>query len=226
MGRRVSLTDVRAGYGRLEVLHGISATLPPATLTAILGPNGAGKTTLLRVLAGLLAPTHGEVRWDGTPMTGLTPFDRARTGLTYIPHVGGVFDNLTVAENLTLFATRAPTEEILELFPGLNGKLDRPAGSLSGGEHQMLALCRAFVRRSEVLLIDEAGAGLAGEITARVYEALAALAGDGTTVVIVDQYPDEALHHASVVYGMRRGSIVFAGEPGELTRGNTGAAEP
>jgi branched-chain amino acid transport system ATP-binding protein len=187
--------------------------------TAVIGPNGAGKTTLQRVLAGTLRPAGGGIRWDGEQGAGRSPLDLARHGITYIPHVGGVFDGLTVAENLDLFARGGPVTAAHEMFPVLAGRSRQRAGTLSGGEHQMLALSRAFVRPPEVLLVDEAGAGLSGEVTARVYDALARLAATGTTVVAVDQYAEEALRHARIVYGMRRGSVVFAGEPAELSGG-------
>lgn len=215
-GPRITVDDVRAGYGRLEVLHGVRAVFPGGVFSTVIGPNGAGKTTLLRVLAGLLRPAGGAIRWDGEPAAGRSPLDLARQGIIYIPHVGGVFDQLTVAENLELFAAGGPVTAAHEMFPVLARRSRQRAGTLSGGEHQMLALSRAFVRPAEALLVDEAGAGLAGEVTARVYDALAGLATAGTTVVAVDQYAEEALRHARIVYGMRRGSVAFAGEPPEL----------
>jgi branched-chain amino acid transport system ATP-binding protein len=219
MGSRITVNDVRAGYGRLEVLHGVRTVFPPGVFTAVIGPNGAGKTTLLRVLAGLLRPAAGEIRWDGEPGPGGSPLDRARRGITYIPHVGGVFDGLTVAENLELFAGGGPVTAAHEMFPVLARRSRQRAGTLSGGEHQMLALSRAFVRPARVLLVDEAGAGLSAEVAGRVYDALARMAAAGTTVVAVDQYAEEALRHARIVYAMRRGSVAFAGEPSELGDG-------
>jgi branched-chain amino acid transport system ATP-binding protein len=217
VGVRLAAERVRAGYGRLEVLHGVGAVFPSGTVTAVLGPNGAGKTTLLRVLAGLLRPSGGRVSWDGVPVLGRSPLDLSRRGMTYVPDEGKVFERLTVAENLRLFARGAPVDPALDLFPVLARRSGQAAGTLSGGERQMLALARAFVRPPEILLADEVGAGLAPAVTARVYAALGSLARNGCTVVVVDQFAGEALGHASIVYAMRRGAVVFAGEPAELT---------
>jgi branched-chain amino acid transport system ATP-binding protein len=217
VGARIELTGIRAMEGGLETLHGVDVVLPAGTLTALLGSNDSGTSTLLRVVAGLVTPVEGTVLWNGEEATRLAPLARVRRGMIYLPNVGGVFEALTVSENLALFARGRPVEEAFEAFPELTRLLARNAGTLSGGERQMLTLSRAFVRPAEIVLADEVSAGLAAAVTTRVYDAFARLTAAGTTVVALDQFADDALRHAGLAYAMRRGAIAFAGEPAELT---------
>lgn len=217
MSVQIEVRDVRAGYGTLEVLHGVSAWLPAGAVVALLGPNGAGKTTLLRVLAGALPVTAGEVRWNGAPINGLSTYQRARRGLLLVPEGRGVFPGLSVRENLAVFAAAgADLSPALEAFPVLGSRLDQRAGSLSGGEQQMLALSRALVRDPRVLLLDEISLGLAPRVTAELFEAIAALRTPERTIVVVEQYVRAALALADLAYVLNRGSVVFAGDPEEV----------
>jgi branched-chain amino acid transport system ATP-binding protein len=217
----LSLRGVRAGYGALEVLHGIDLDVPSGALTAVLGPNGAGKTTLLSVLAGLLPVTSGTIRWRGRQLQRLPADLRSRSGLVLVPERRGIFGSLSVGDNLEVFAGRgADFTAAFEAFPVLEQRLAQPAGSLSGGEQQMLAMSRPLLSQPKVLLVDEISFGLAPRVTHQLFEVVAELARTGTTVVLVDQYLAEVLKLADVVYVLGRGEIAFAGEPAEL-RGQT-----
>lgn len=219
MTAELVLTDVRAGYGGVEVLHGVSLVVPALGVTALLGRNGAGKTTLLGTLAGLVPVRSGRVTWGGRDLQGWGVRDRAQAGMLLVPERQGVFPDLTVRENLELFA-RGPAEqerrdEALVAFPVLADRLEQRAGSMSGGEQQVLALTRALVQRPRLLLVDELSSGLAPRIAAQLFEVVAELART-CTVVLVEQYEDDALRLADVVYVLDRGEVSFAGEPGEL----------
>jgi branched-chain amino acid transport system ATP-binding protein len=217
----LSLRGVRAGYGAVEVLHGIDLDVPSGALTAVLGPNGAGKTTLLSVLAGLLPVTSGTIRWRGRQLQRVPADLRSRSGLVLVPERRGIFGSLSVGDNLEVFAGRgADLTPAFEAFPVLEQRLTQPAGSLSGGEQQMLAMSRPLLSQPKVLLVDEISFGLAPRVTHQLFEVVAELARTGTTVVLVDQYLTEVLKLADVVYVLGRGEVAFAGEPAEL-RGRT-----
>ncbi|HTW20916.1 MAG TPA: ABC transporter ATP-binding protein [Mycobacteriales bacterium] len=218
MAVELSLRGLRAGYGPVEVLHGVSLDVPAGVLTALLGPNGAGKTTLLSVVAGLLRARSGDIIWAGRSIRTLPPHERAAAGLLLIPERRGVFPDLTVRDNLEVFAgSRQGWDPALDQFPILRERLDQPAGSMSGGEQQMLAMSRALLHKPRLLLLDEISQGLAPRVTRQLLDVVAALAKTGTTVVLVEQHLSDALRMADVVYVLNRGAIEFAGEPSELT---------
>jgi len=213
----LSLQDLRAGYGAVEVLHGIDLDIPQGALTALLGPNGAGKSTLLSVVAGLHPLRSGRVLWGGVDISRAAPDERARAGMTLIPERRGIFPDLTVKENLDTFVGADGSADLaLEAFPVLAQRMTQRAGSLSGGEQQMLAMSRALLKNPRLLLLDEISFGLAPRVTRRLFDVVAELALGGTTVVLVEQYLSDALRLADVVYVLARGELVFAGEPGEL----------
>ena len=217
----LSLRGVRAGYGAVEVLHGIDLDVPSGALTALLGPNGVGKTTLLSVLAGILPVRSGTIRWRGTSLQGVPADLRSRTGLVLVPERRGIFGSLSVGDNLEVFAGRgADLSPAFDAFPVLEQRLTQAAGSLSGGEQQMLAMSRPLLSRPKVLLVDEISFGLAPRVTHQLFDVVAELARTGTTVVLADQHLTEVLKLADVVYVLSRGEIAFAGEPAEL-RGQT-----
>jgi branched-chain amino acid transport system ATP-binding protein len=217
MAVELSLRGLRAGYGAVEVLHGIDVDVPAGALTALLGPNGAGKTTLLSVVAGLLPARAGQVVWGGHDISHLPPDARARAGLALVPERRGIFGELSVRENLEIFAGHGVTADAaFAAFPVLAERLGQRAGSLSGGEQQMLAMSRVLLRDPRLMLLDEISFGLAPRVTRRLFDVVAELARSGTTVLLVDQYLSHALRLADVVYVLARGSIAFAGEPGEL----------
>jgi branched-chain amino acid transport system ATP-binding protein len=213
------LTDVRAGYGGVEVLHGVSLVVPALGVTALLGRNGAGKTTLLHALAGLVPLRSGRITWAGRDLRGWTVRERAEAGLLLVPERRGVFPDLSVRENLEVFARgeaeRARLDEVLTALPVLAERLEQRAGSLSGGEQQVLALSRALLQRPRGLLLDELSSGLAPRVADQLFSVVAELAGS-CTVVLVEQYEDDALRLADVVYVLERGDVAFAGEPAEL----------
>jgi branched-chain amino acid transport system ATP-binding protein len=212
----LSLVDGRAGYGPVEVLHGVTMVFPAGSVVLLVGRNGAGKSSVLRCLAGLLRIRSGTLRWAGQDVTHLTPYQRAKNGMALIPDEHAVFADMTVRENLQLFARSLPLDPALAVFPELAGRLDQPAGTLSGGEQQMLALSHTFVRPLPVMLLDEVSRGLSPAVTARCYDALAELCRPDRTLVIVEQYIEDVLRLADLVYVLTRGEVTFAGEPGEL----------
>jgi branched-chain amino acid transport system ATP-binding protein len=217
----LELRGVSAGYGRVEVLRGVDLAVPEGSLVSLVGPNGAGKTTLLRVIAGLLPPSRGEVRLDGRPLAGQRPFQVARAGVCLIPEGRGIFPSLTVRENLRMQAeggdgTDEGVHRALHYFPRLGERLEQRAGTLSGGEQQMLALSRALLTNPRVLLLDEISMGLAPLIVAQLFETVAALAADGVTVLLVEQYLTYALELSDLVYVLGKGEVTFVGEPEEL----------
>ena len=213
----LALSGVRAGYGAVEVLHDVDMDIPSGALTALLGPNGAGKTTLLSVVAGLHPLRAGRVRWGGTDVGRLAPDARARAGMTLIPERRGIFPELTVRENLATFTgDDGDNGPALDAFPILAERMAQRAGSLSGGEQQMLAMSRALLKKPRLLLLDEISFGLAPRVTRQLFDVVAALARAGATVVLVEQYLSDALRLADVVYVLARGEVAFAGEPAEL----------
>ena len=219
----VSAFEVRsltAGYGRTTVLREVSFAIPTGSVVALLGANGAGKTTLLRTAAGLLEPTQGNVILNGSEVSGLPPNRRARAGLCLIPEGRGIFRELTVRENLRLlrpaWVRTDRTDLVLQQFPVLGRRLRQTAGSMSGGEQQMLALARAFLCEPEVVMIDEASMGLSPIAVEQIFGALKALAETGVSLLLVEQYVEKALEMADLVVLIDSGTITFAGPTAEV----------
>jgi branched-chain amino acid transport system ATP-binding protein len=217
----LELSNVRAGYGPVEVVHGISLEVPAGAVVALLGPNGGGKTTLLNVCSGTLTPTSGEVKFDGESVTTLSADGRARRGLCTVPEGRGVFPNLSVRENL-LMATQVgvPMKRIEEVafaqFPQLNTKRKQLAGTLSGGEQQMLALARAFATDPKLLLLDELSLGLAPIVVAELYDKVRELASGGLSILLVEQFARTALPIADSAAIVLQGVIAHQGTPGAM----------
>jgi branched-chain amino acid transport system ATP-binding protein len=217
----VELRGLHAGYGRIEVLHGVDLEVPAGSVTALLGPNGAGKTTTLRVVAGLHRATGGDVLVAGRRVNGARPDDLARAGLCLVPEGRGIFRNLSVRENLRVATHVGRTLDEVETeayrrFPRLGERRAQVAGTLSGGEQQMLALARAVASRPAVLLLDELSMGLAPKVVAGLYDEVATIAADGVAVLVVEQFARVALrvaHQAAVMLG---GKVVASGTPAEL----------
>jgi branched-chain amino acid transport system ATP-binding protein len=214
------LDGVTAGYGISGVLRDVHLSVPRSSVVALLGPNGAGKTTLLRVTSGLLKPWSGRVVLDGEDVTGLTPDGLARHGVCHVPEGRGVFPPLSVRENLLLFSRpgeeRVALERALEAFPDLSGRLEQAAGTMSGGQQQMLALARAYISGAKIILLDEVSMGLAPIIVDQIFEFLHRVAGDGVSLLLVEQYVNKALAIADYAYILSRGRITFAGDAAEL----------
>ena len=214
------LDGIRAGYGPATVLRDVSLVVPAGAVVALLGPNGAGKTTLLRVASGLLRPTTGRVLLDGEDVTGAPPQRRRRLGLCHIPERGGVFADLTVVENLRLFARPGGEDEAIaravEAFPALGSRLHQAAGTLSGGEQQMVALSRVHGEQSRLVLLDEVSMGLAPRLVDTIFTFLEGLARGGVSLLVVEQYAAKALAIADYVCLLDRGRFAVVGEPAEL----------
>jgi ABC-type branched-subunit amino acid transport system ATPase component/branched-subunit amino acid ABC-type transport system permease component len=206
------LEGIVAGYGEVEVLDGVDLVVPAGRVVTLLGPNGAGKSTLCAAAAGLLAPTAGRVRLDGTDVTDLPAFVRARRGLLLAPEARGIFPGLSVDENLSVLLRSArEREQAYERFPLLADRRRQPAGLLSGGEQQMLALAPALVRTPAVFVADEPSLGLAPMASEAVFEALTELRQRGSSLLLVEEKAREALELADVVAVMELGRIVWTG---------------
>jgi branched-chain amino acid transport system ATP-binding protein len=214
------LSDLRAGYGGAPVLHGVTLAVPPGSVVALLGPNGAGKTTLLRVASGLLRTTSGRMVLDGNDVTRRPSHELAALGVCHVPEGRGVFPTMTVRDNVLLQAKPGQEREALDravtAFPRLGQRMRQLAGTMSGGEQQMLALARAYVQRPRVVLLDEVSMGLAPKVVDEIFEFLKALAAEGTSLLLVEQYVTRALEASDYLYLLDRGTVSFAGEPGEL----------
>ena len=225
----ISIEGVRAAYGRIEVLHGVDLTVPAGSVFAILGPNGAGKSTLLKVVNGRLRPTAGRVLVGDRPVGRTTPERLARGGMCAVPEGRGIFPNLTVRENLRIWTysggvTAAEVEErTFAAFPQLKERRRQMAGTLSGGEQQMLAISRALVTRPRILLLDELSMGLAPLVVQELYELVAGLAASGMTIVLVEQFVTTALRVADRAAIMVHGRIDQEGPPDEMAEAALGA---
>jgi len=214
----VELLGVRAAYGSIEVVHGVDLVVPQSTVFALIGPNGAGKTTLLRLVSGTLEPTAGCVHIAGVHVNGSPPEGRARLGVCTIPEGRGIFANLTVAENLRMMTYRSGIDagdveaRAYGRFPRLSERRGQLAGTLSGGEQQMLAMARAVATEPSLLLLDEISMGLAPMIVAELYELVGQLAREGIAILLVEQFVKTAMSVAGYVGVMAQGRIERVGE--------------
>ena len=219
----LALESVVGGYGETTVLRDISLTVPEASVVALLGANGAGKTTVMRVASGELRPRAGRVVMDGQDISTAPPFRRWKLGVCHIPEGRAVFPGLTVRENLVTFAKAGADEALTratEAFPVLAQRMAQRAGTLSGGEQQMLALARAYVTEPRVVLLDEVSMGLAPKIVDDIFAFIGLLASTGASLLLVEQYVSRALELADHVYVMSRGRLTFSGPPAELDEEN------
>ena len=216
----LELRGISAGYSGTPVLRGVDLRVPEGSVVALLGANGAGKTTLLRVASGLLTPTAGAVVFDGVDVTRCAPFELARRGICHVPEGRGIFPTLTVRENLLLQSRPGTEKESLEravtAFPRLGERLGQAAGTMSGGEQQMVALARTYVQNPRVALLDEVSMGLAPKIVDEIFEFLSLLREAGSSLLLVEQYVTRALAVADYVYLLNKGQVAFVGEPSEL----------
>ena len=219
----LELVGVRAGYGPVQVLHGIELALTPGTVLALLGPNGGGKTSTLKVCSGLLPLTGGELRLAGRVVNGVDPGALARLGICSIPEGRGIFPNLTVRENLWLATGTGTGLDPLESvaysrFPILGQRRGQLAGSMSGGEQQMLALSRALATDPTILLLDELSMGLAPRVVAEMYEIVAQLAAEGLSIVVAEQFARAVLPIADTAALILQGRVARIGAPLEIDR--------
>jgi branched-chain amino acid transport system ATP-binding protein len=222
----LKLTNVESGYGHTTVLRGVSLTVPARSVTALVGPNGAGKSTLLKTVSGLLRPTTGTVEVYGHDVTQLAPNKRAALGVCHIPEGRAVYKRLSVRENIVMQSAKGKEDEAIELatsaFPRLGERLTQQAGTMSGGEQQMLAMARAYVREQRLILVDEASLGLAPLLVDAIFAFLETklVKERGTALLIVDQFVHRALDMADTAYVMLRGEIGFEGRAAELREGD------
>ncbi|MBW3664693.1 MAG: ABC transporter ATP-binding protein [Actinobacteria bacterium] len=215
----IELDSVDAGYGSTTVLRDVSLRVHRGTVGALLGPNGAGKSTTLAVMSGLVSPRAGRVVLGGEDVTTAAPHDRQRRGLCHVPEGRGIFPSLTTRENLILLAAGDPDDAIeraVAAFPSLGRRLDLPAGMMSGGERQMLAVARAYVSHPEVILLDEVSLGLAPIVVDDIYTFLHGLREQGVTMLLVEQFIARALGFADEVWVMRQGRIAHHGPAADL----------
>jgi branched-chain amino acid transport system ATP-binding protein len=217
----LELRDVWAGYGETTVLRGVDITVPRSSVVAVLGPNGAGKSTLLRAASGLIKIRKGALHVDGDDVTGGSPSELVKRGLCHIPDPRGIFKSLTVEENLTLQSPRGRAKESIakavDVFPRLGERLSQRAGTMSGGEQQMLAVARAYLQDPTVVLLDEVSTGLAPVVVDEIFVFLEKIAGSGTALLLVEQFVHRALALAQQVYVLDRGVIRLSGRADELT---------
>ena len=225
----LELIDVRAGYGRIDVLHGVSLSIPRGKALALLGSNGAGKSTTVQVAGGRLAIKSGCLHVAGHHVNGASPGELAKAGVCTVPEGRGIFPNLTVEENLWLMThvsrseRAALRERAFHFFPRLGERRGQLAGTLSGGEQQMLAMSRALVTEPEVLILDEVSMGLAPLIVRELYENVALLKEQGIAMLIVEQFAETALGIADYAAIMAHGRIQSVGLPDEIARELAGA---
>jgi branched-chain amino acid transport system ATP-binding protein len=216
----LKINGLTGGYGRTTVLRDVSITVPASGVVALLGPNGAGKTTLLRMASGFLRPSSGSIELFGRDMRGVAPYRRFEAGLCHVPEGRGVFRSLTVRENLTMQARKGDENEAItrasEAFPILADRMGQTAGTLSGGQQQMLAMAATYVRSPKLILIDEASLGLAPLIVDQIFQFMEKLAREGTALLIVDQFAARALSLAETAYVLSRGTIRYAGPAKDL----------
>jgi len=220
----LDVSDLVTAYGKIEALKGVSLQIAGGRITCLLGPNGAGKTTLMMTIAGILQPRRGSIRLDGAELVGLSPARIVAQGVALVPENRLVFPQMSVRENLLAGAYQrgdkagisADIERMYQRFPRLAERREQLAGTLSGGEQQMLAVARALMSRPRLLLMDEPSLGLAPLVVAEVFLIVADLDRDGTTIFLVEQNAHMALQLARHFYLMEQGRVTFDGTPGEL----------
>ncbi len=216
--------DVVTAYGKIEALKGVTLAVAQGSITCLLGPNGAGKTTLMMTTSGILRPRRGSIRFAGEEIAGRAPHDIVARGVALVPENRLVFPHMTVAENLAAGAYQrndkaeiaVDVERLYGRFPRLKERAAQAAGTLSGGEQQMLAVARALMSRPKLLLMDEPSLGLAPMIVEEIFAIVTELNRDGTTIFLVEQNAHLALKVAHHFYLMEQGRVTFSGSPGAL----------
>ncbi len=223
MTNLLEIRDLRVSMGAQPILQGVSLDVPAGGIVTVLGSNGVGKTTLMRAISGVYRTTGGDIRLDGKPITGLPTHDIVRLGICQAPEGRQIFSSMTVLENLRLGAGSRggreydeDLERMLTLFPRLRERLTQKAGSLSGGEQQMLCVGRALMGRPRLLLMDEPSLGLAPKLVRQIFDLVAMIRETGTAILLVEQNAKAALRVADQAYVMESGRIVLQGSAAEL----------
>jgi len=221
----LEIADIATSYGKIEALRGVSLKVDPGKITCLLGPNGAGKTTLMVTIAGILKPRRGSIRFEGKEIAGQDPRRIVETGVALVPENRLVFPDMTVTENLRAGAyvrggdsagVAADMERMFARFPRLRERAAQSAGTLSGGEQQMLAVARALMARPKLLLMDEPSVGLAPLVVEEIFRIVRDLNRDGTTIFLVEQNAHMALQVAHHFYLLELGKVTFSGAPGQI----------
>ena len=215
----LEVKDLHVAYGAIKALHGVNLTVRRGQIACLIGCNGAGKSTTLRAISGMVKPTQGTIILEGRDITGLASHNMVRLGMAHAPEGRGIFANLTVDENLTLGAFARPSsekdaiaadrEKALAFFPRVRERLKQNAGTLSGGEQQMLAIARALMARPKLLLLDEPSLGLAPQIVQTIFKIIREINAGGTTVLLVEQNAHMALNVAHHGYVIETGAIIM-----------------
>lgn len=224
----LELKKIETGYGKKQVLFGLSMKVQEGKIVAIIGPNGAGKSTILKAVCGLIPTWKGEICFDNIRVNGSSPAKSVKRGITFCPQGNRVFDELSVVENLQVGGIHLRPKElqdgidrVLQLFPVLKDRLRQSAGSLSGGEQQMLALGRSLVTKPKLLMLDEPSLGLSPSLVSTVFERISLINQDmGITILIVEQKVRQVLEFCHRIYGIKLGKVVFDGVPKELVENN------
>jgi len=222
----LELRNLTAGYGQVQILWDVDLALERGKLTSLVGGNGAGKTTLLRAVMGSIRPWGGSVAWEGTEITGLPPYRKAGLGLVLVPEGRQLFPRMTVLENLEMGAENPRArrkmtqnlERVYTMFPRLKERAGQRAGTLSGGEQQMLAVARGLMAEPEILMIDELSLGLAPVLVLALFESLLRLKADGLTMLLVEQNVRMALTVSDYAYVLAEGRVAFEGPAREVAQ--------
>jgi len=211
--------NINAGYGEVQVLWDVTIRVGRGEIVALLGPNGAGKTTLTRVLSGLLKPYSGSIKFNGTDITHIPTYERIKMGISLVPEGRQIFPHMTVLENLYagMYSLkkidREVLEQVFEIFPRLKERVNQKAGSLSGGEQQMLAIARALVSRPKFLILDEVSQGLAPKVVEMIFNVIKSLRDEKKiSILLIEQYVYDALSISDRVYILRNGRVVYEGD--------------
>jgi branched-chain amino acid transport system ATP-binding protein len=220
----LQVDQIETGYGRKQVLFGLSLAVHPGEAVAVIGPNGSGKSTLLKAICGLIQPWQGQIRFEGDLLNGSTPATNVRRGITFAPQGNRVFADLSIRENLEIGGChlarkdlRGRIEEVMDMFPILRERPKQTAGKLSGGEQQMVALARALIPSPKLLMLDEPSLGLSPSVMKSVFEKIRTInRRNGVTVLIVEQKVREVLELCDRVYSLKLGKVFFEGTPDEL----------
>ena len=221
----LELLGVTAGYGKIPIVREVDLTVEKGETLAVIGPNGSGKSTLAKTVIGLTTLFSGTIRFDGVDLASVPPERRALLGIGYLPQTGNVFPDLTVQENLEMGGynlrrteLRLKAAEVLELFPELRDRLNQKAGTMSGGERQMVAMARLLMMSPKLVILDEPSAGLAPKIVERVYQKIEAMRGMGMTVLLIEQHALKALKTSDRAVVMVGGRIALAGTSSEISK--------
>jgi branched-chain amino acid transport system ATP-binding protein len=220
----LEIKNLSVFYDSIQALRGVDLQVPQGAIVCLVGANGAGKSTILRAISGLKSPSEGEILLNGNPILGLPPFQLVRRGIVQCPEGRGVFSNLTVGENLDLGAyirkdrpgIMKDLDHVFSLFPRLSERRGQMAGTLSGGEQQMLSIGRALMARPQLLLLDEPSLGLAPQVMETIFETVQAIHREGTTILLVEQNAQWALEISDLAYVLETGKITLQGPAAEV----------